>query len=227
MMRSQVIRYFTDSAAGLLAAFAMALFLGNLASLRLVQPHDPLFALSMDVVFWIVGGGAVAVGFACIYVRQPRLKLSLILWFATNLIVYRLGLHWEGVHDLRGYVSPLTVAFKLSSGLTNGLLNLLFLYLFTASAALLIWDFLARPETVCAKAICAHCGGHIAFPAGNLGQTVSCPHCATAITLRRTDDKLKMSCFFCRGHIEFPAYAIGTKMQCPHCKMDITLLEPK
>jgi len=218
------MRYFTDSAAGLLAAFIAALFICNIATTELAQPHDPLFAISMDTFFWILGAGAVALMLVCIYMRQQRFKLSLLLWFATIGVIYRLGLQWQGVHNLRGYVSTLANTFDISSNLTVGLLSFSFLYLFAGSAALLIWNFLASPEEILLKAFCAHCSGHIAFSARNLGQKIPCPHCQTAITLRKPEN-LKMSCFFCKEHIEFPVHAIGEKLKCPHCKMDITLKE--
>jgi DNA-directed RNA polymerase subunit RPC12/RpoP len=66
---------------------------------------------------------------------------------------------------------------------------------------------------------------HIRFDERNLSQKIPCPHCQTAITLRKPD-LLKMACFFCEENVEFPAQAIGEKMPCPHCNMDITLKEP-
>jgi glucan phosphoethanolaminetransferase (alkaline phosphatase superfamily) len=224
-MHTKLIRPFTDSAAALLAAFVTVLVIGNVASAKLVQPQDPLLAISMRTLFWILGAVAMAVVLVAIFMRQPRFKLALILWFTTNLIVYRMGLQWQGVHNIRGYVGSLAHTFELSTSFTNSLLNLLFLYLFAGSAGLLLWNFLVRPEAVPLKAICAHCGGHIAFSAQNLGQKIPCPHCKAAITLRKSY-LLKMSCFFCQGHIEFPAHAIGEKMPCPHCQMDITLKAP-
>jgi DNA-directed RNA polymerase subunit RPC12/RpoP len=225
MTRSQIIRYFTDSSVALLAATSAALSICNIANANLIQPHDPLFAISMDTFFWILGTGAIAVMLVCIFVHQPRFKLALILWFATNLVIYRLGLQWQHAHNTRGYVSTLAHTFNLSSNVTASLLTFLFLYLLTASAALLIWNFLAGPEEVSLKAICAYCGGHIAFSPQNFGQKIPCPHCQTTITLRKPEN-LKMSCFFCQEHIEFPAHAIGKKLKCPHCNMDITLKEP-
>ena len=79
MMQSRFIRYFTDSAAALLAAFSTALFICNFASAKLAQPHDPLFALSMDTFFWISGAGAMAIMLVCIFLQQLRFKLALIL----------------------------------------------------------------------------------------------------------------------------------------------------
>ena len=224
-MQSKLTLYFTDSAAALLAAFTTALFLCNFASIKLVQPHDPLFVIPMDVFFWILGRVAMAVVLACIFMRQPCLKLALILWFATNLIIYRFGLQWQGVHNLRGYVGSLAYPFNLSNGAANCLLSLLFLYLFIVSAALLLWHFLAGPDEVPLKTVCSLCGGHIAFSHRNSGQNIPCPHCKAIITLGKPEN-LKTSCFFCKEHIEFPAHALGTKIKCPHCKNDITLKEP-
>lgn len=220
----KLAHYFMNSVAALLAAFATGLFLCNIANFQLNQPHDPLFAISMNFLFWILGVGAMGVAVACIIIRRPRFKLAHVLWFATNLMIYRLGLQWQGVPDAHGYLGSLAHAFNLSDGFTNGLLNLLFLYLFTGSAALLLWDFLAKPEAVPLKTFCVHCGGHIAFSADNVGQKVLCPHCRKETTLRKPG-LLKMSCYFCKEHIEFPSHAIGHKMRCPHCKNDITLME--
>lgn len=182
-MQSKLTLYFTNSVAALLAAFTTALFLCNFAGAKLVQPHDPLFAIPMDTFFWILGLVAMAVMLACIFMRQSQFKLAIVLWFAANLNIYRLGLQWQGVHNMRGYIATLAHVFNLSKGVANSLLNFLFLYLFIGSAALLIWSFLARPEEVPFKTACSHCGGHIEFPVHALGQKISCPHCARTITL--------------------------------------------
>ena len=223
-VQSKLIHYFISSAIALLGAFAAALFLCNLAHAKLVAPRDPLFELRTSTLFWILGTGATAVTFACIYMRPSRFKLGIVLWFATTVVIYRLGLQWQGVHNLCRYIAGLAHTFGLSSGFAIILLNFLFSYLLTGSAALLLWGCLARPEEAQLKGACIHCGGHIAFSSGNLGQTILCPHCSEETTLQKPG-MLKMSCFFCKGHIEFPAYAIGQKIHCPHCKMDITLKE--
>jgi DNA-directed RNA polymerase subunit RPC12/RpoP len=225
-MQSKLTHYFTNSVAALLGAFVSALFLSNIANFKFIQPHDPLFVIPMDICFWLLGLAAMAVAFACVLVSQPRFKLALILWSGTNLIIYRLGLQWQGVHSTHGYVGPLARTFNLPNGVTSDLLTVLFLYLFTGSAALLIWNFLANPEEVPAKTICDHCGGHIAFSPQNVGQKIPCPHCQEPVTLQAPNN-LKMSCVLCGGHIEFPAHALGQKIQCPHCRSTITLLKQK
>jgi DNA-directed RNA polymerase subunit RPC12/RpoP len=223
-MRGQPTIYFVNSAMALLTAFATALFLGNVANAELTQPYDPLFAVPINLIFWIFGAVSMAVAIALVCLPQPRFKLMVILWFAANVIVYRLEAEWQGANDLRSYLGGLAHAFNLSNGFNNRLLNLLFLYLAGGSVGLLLWQCLARPEEVPLKAICGNCGGHIAFSTANLGQRISCPHCQKTTVLHEPGN-LKMSCFFCKKHIEFPAHALGQKIKCPHCEKDITLKE--
>src|SRR5208337_573985 len=109
-MQSKLTLYFTYSAAVLLAAFTTALFLCNIAAAKLVQPRDPLFGIGTDTLFWILGIGATAVLLACIYMREPRFKLALFLWFAAIAVIYRVGLQWQGAHNLSGYTGSLAHA---------------------------------------------------------------------------------------------------------------------
>jgi DNA-directed RNA polymerase subunit RPC12/RpoP len=224
-VQSKLTNYFTGSVPGLAGALTAALWLCNVAGATLVQPRDPLLAVPMSTLFWVLGLGAMAVALACTYMRHSRLKLALILWFAATVAIFRLALEWQGVHSLSGYTGSLARTFNLPIGLANTLLNLLFLYLLAGSACLLLWDSLPRPQEVPLKTLCTHCGGHIAFSLGNVGEKVACPHCRMETVLQKLG-MLKMSCYFCKGHIEFPTYAIGEKIRCPHCKMDISLKEP-
>jgi hypothetical protein len=224
-MQTKLTRGFTDSAAALLAALAAMLWMANLASGGLVPPHEPVLLISMRTFFWTLGVMALAVALACIIASNHRLKLALIFWLALNLVVYETGLLSTGAHGAVGYLGALADAFGLSTRMVETFLKALFLYLLTGSAALLVWSWLQKPAIEAYKTACPHCGGHIAFSAGNLGRQIACPHCQKPTTLRKPD-LLKMSCFFCKEHIEFPPHALGEKIPCPHCKMDITLKEP-
>lgn len=224
-VRSKAGRFFISSVAALLGALAAALVLGNMAEARLVQPREPLMGMEVSSLYWMLASGAMAVALACIYIRQSGFKLALILWFAATVVIYRIGLTWQGIQGTCGYLGSLAHTFNVSTGVANVLLSVLFSYLLAGSAGLLLWSWLARPEAAGFRTACVHCGGHIAFSPANVGQKISCPHCRRETTLQKPG-MLKMSCYFCKKHIEFPAYAIGVKIQCPHCKMDITLKEP-
>jgi DNA-directed RNA polymerase subunit RPC12/RpoP len=226
-MPFKAIPTFINSAAALLVGLAVAVFIANAASPGLTQPRDPLLLLSMRTVFWIVGALALAVGGVCLFAKRDALKTGLILWLVLNLVVYQIGFAWSGSQGGIGvYLSSIATTFALSPGATNLILKIASGYLFIGSALTLLWLWREKAQGYL-KTVCAHCGGHIAFPPQDLERKIACPHCQSHTTLRRPEDRLKMSCYFCQGHIEFPAHALGTKMQCPHCEKDITLVEPR
>jgi len=231
---TRILRIFTHSAAALLLAMASALFLINLTGpVHLVQPHDPIFAISLRHMFWIIGGIAVLAAWLCLFSERPAQPTAWVAWLATNFLIYRIGLYWNGCHDLTGFLGSFSYAFGIPAKAANMLADLVFAYLLIGSCAALFWQWRQSSKTPLLqhssppflKLSCPSCGVHIEFATGDLGQKIPCPHCRATVTLRKPD-LLKMVCFFCNGHIEFPPHAIGTKIPCPHCKMDITLKEP-
>lgn len=230
MTQSKVIFWFTNSAGILLTAAGVAMFVGTGANAGFLPPHDPLFEISMPAVFWIVGAIGLGVGMVCLFGKQAWVKLSLVLWFALNFCAYLLGLFWTaGPHSFDGYWCGLADSFGISPLTLNLILEMACLYLLAGSSALLAWSRLRQITDQKAgylKIPCPSCGGKIKFPPANIGQQIACPHCQSAVILRKPDEKLKMTCVLCGGHVEFPAHAIGQKIQCPHCAKTITLLQP-
>jgi hypothetical protein len=221
------LRIFTHSAAALVLAMASALLLINLTAPKdLVQPHDPIFALSFRSMFWIIGGLGLVVALVCLFVERPTQAATWLAWLATNFLAYRIGLVSMGCHSLTGFLGSVTYAFGIPAKTASVLTDVAFAYLLGGSCAVLLRGWrLSRLARTLEKMSCPACGVHIEFARGNLGQKIPCPHCQATVTLRKPD-LLKMSCYFCKKHIEFPPHAIGQKIHCPHCRMDITLKEP-
>ena len=224
------IQKFIQSAGVLLLAAALVSFLGNLAGLGHLHPHDPLLAVSMPVLFWIFGGVALAIAWLCLFGRKASIQLGAVLWFAANLCVYQFGVLWQNPRSFSACLLDAAAAFGVSHDLVNFTLRSLTLYLLFGSIYCLFqlrFGRSAHAQTAAAgfqKTSCPACGVRIMFNNCNLGQTIPCPHCQKTLTLCQPA-MLKMSCFFCKEHIEFPYHATGTKMACPHCRMDITLKE--
>jgi DNA-directed RNA polymerase subunit RPC12/RpoP len=229
-MQSKVTRWFTDLAGALLLAASTAMFISNGASAGFVQPRDPLFGISMPMVFWLVGAAGCGVGLVCLFGKQAWLKLNLVLWFALNFWAYQLGLFWTaGPRGFNGYWGNLADAFGISSIAAGLILKMFFLYLLIGGFISLFLPSLGKTPGHAddyMKISCPSCGGHVKFAAQNIGQQIACPHCQSAVTLRKPDENLKMTCVLCGGNIEFPAHALGQKIPCPHCAKTITLLNP-
>jgi DNA-directed RNA polymerase subunit RPC12/RpoP len=232
-MQPTLIRIFTYSSGALLLAAASAGFITNWASAGFTTPHDPIFMISIRLLFWIVGGVGLAVALVCLFGRKISLQLTLILWLSMNLVMYRAGLACFGMRGgFRGYFANLSGVFGISPNTADEMLKIMVLYLLIGSSISLLFPWAwTRMRKVSVqtnghiKNFCPSCGGKVEFPVDGIGREIPCPHCQTTITLRKREN-LKMSCFFCKEHIEFPAHALGQKIHCPHCNMDITLKEP-
>ena len=222
-------RAFIYSAGALLLASALVIFISCASNHRAIQPHEPVFMLSLPTFFRVVGGFELAVALVCLFGKDIVLQISLVLWFAASFMVYRIGMTFSGViGGFNGYSGNITDAFGVSHRLANALLEIVPLYLLVGSLVAMAWSWWYQRQQrlhPVVKMSCPSCGIHIEFSGQYVGRQIPCPQCQKVITLRKSD-LLKMSCFFCKEHIEFPAHAIGEKMPCPHCNMDITLKEP-
>jgi ribosomal protein S27E len=189
-MQLRAIRIFIDSAAALLLGMALAQFLANWASAGLVQPHEPVIGISMRNVFWIAGIIELIVGLICFFGQQIGLKVILLLWLATNFLVYQVGLVWvKESHGFSVYLTSLAEAFGIAPGTAYLLLKIVFLYLLIGSSVSLLWLRTGNSKAFL-KVACIHCNGHVEFPAGGIGQQVKCPHCSSIITLAEPEGNL-------------------------------------
>jgi hypothetical protein len=133
-MQSKFIHTFINSAGVLLLAAASALFIGNWANTDLVEPRDPIFMISMDHLFWVLAGIALAIALACLLVKGSSLQLMLILWFSADMMLYCLGLVFMHIHGgFRGFLSSVAAPFWISAGFANVVLYASIFYLLIGS----------------------------------------------------------------------------------------------
>jgi hypothetical protein len=225
-MASRWIKTVILSAGGLLLAAALLRFLIATSSAQALALPDPVLGIPVRWAVLLAGIVELAAAWFCLFGRSRWLQVGVLVWLATNLVVFHAGLVWLKVHPQGTFLGSLTDPLQLAGTPTGGVVRWLPLSFVFASyaAALGLWRESRRGDLL--KLSCPACGGHIKFAPANVGQRIPCPHCRKDIALRQPED-LKMTCFFCQGHIVFPTHALGTKMPCPHCQKDITLIEPK
>lgn len=226
-MEPNWVRHFIRCAGGLLLAAALTRFLIAISSAQSLALPDPVLGIPLRLAVLLAGALELGAALFCLFGSRTRLQIAALVWLATNLVVYHVGLYWMKVHPQGTFLGSLTDPLHLAGtkmGLVVRVLPVVFV-VGSYATAISVWRGARRKQFL--KMSCPGCGGHIKFAFQNLGQKVSCPHCQTSVILRPPDESLKMSCFFCQGHIAFPSHALGQKMPCPHCQKDITLQEAK
>jgi len=234
MMRiERVTTVFLTTAGAVLLGAVVMLGTGNLASIGSPSPMDPIFNVSLRILYWISAGIMLAMTFPLLFGQRAEWRLMLVIWLAANYWTYRAGLSWVGCENPGALLASVAHAFGLNGRTLLGMADFAFALLLVGGLGVLLWPGrkarmaeLQRLEAELVKASCPECGGHISFVGSRDGQEINCPHCDKPVILRKPGD-LKMACFFCKKHIIFPSHALGTKMPCPHCAKDITLLEQK
>lgn len=220
-------KLFTCSAGAILLAAALERFIIATGDAQALALPEPVMGFPLRYTVLLIGAFELVVALICLFGRQTGVQLGWLAWLATDYWVYRIGLLTMRCHSQATCIGSLTDPLHSARGMTGFIIGGLPLYLLTGSYAAMGWLWLEARKAKDAKFVrmsCPSCGVHIRFDDRNLGRKIPCPHCQTAITLRKPD-LLKMACFFCKEHIEFPPHSLGQKIKCPHCQMDITLKE--
>jgi hypothetical protein len=230
-MRNKAMKWsklFIYSAGGILLAAALVRFIIAVENAQFLSLLEPLLGIPLRIAVLLVGTIELIAALFCLFGRQVNLQLALLMWLATNYVVYWVGRFWVPGQLQGTCLGSLTDPLHLSRGMPGIITGCIPVYLLLGGCMAMLGLWLEERRAQTAKFMrmsCPACGIHLRFDELNLGQKIPCPHCQNPITLRKPN-LLKMACFFCQEHIEFPAHAIGEKMPCPHCKMDITLKEP-
>jgi hypothetical protein len=223
----KAISTFISSAGVILLSIATALFLIDYTNpLNAVQPHDPIFFISVGNLFSVIIGIALVIALICLYGERLVSSAHSLLGFASSYFIIRISFWTVGCHSLAGFLVGFTYVFGINADTISVTADFVFGYLFIGSCLTILLEGRLPQSVKFQKMSCPSCGGHVKFPLRNLGRVINCPHCQGTIALRNPDEQLKIACFFCHGHIEFPSHALGAKIPCPHCKMGITLKEP-
>jgi len=231
-MYTSWIQAFVKSAGIILLTAASERLLIAIGSAQYLSLPDAALGIPLRYAILTVGGIELLVALICLFNKRVHLQIAWLSWLATDFVVFRAGLLWMNCHPQATCIGPLTDPLHLARGAWGLILTILSVYVVLGSYLGLVFLLLdersARLRSRNAefvKIFCFACGGHIKFNVQNLGQIIPCPHCNTAITLRKPEECLKMSCFFCHEHIEFPVHALGRKIKCPHCDMEVGLRE--
>lgn len=219
-------QWFLLSAGGILALSGANNLLDFFSRSQVWSLPEPLLGISFHYLLPLMGVVELFVAWLCLFTNKRTLAAMLVAWLVVNFVVYRTVLWTTGWYHPWVFVGGLASILNISPLLADIILAGVWAFLLLGSG-LALWG---NSQTAAALNLlnisCPACDGRIKFALQNIGDTISCPHCQTAITLRPPNENLKMTCVLCGGHVEFPAHALGQKISCPHCAKTITLLKP-
>ena len=139
MNRAQT--YFLDLAAVIFFVLAAFNLLGFVGSADALNWPDPLFQLGNRWVLVICGGLELLVSAVLLTGKSQWLKLGLLAWLTTNLLVYRIGLWLGGASNfgdcLGNYIDWFLISPRTMGMVTNGLLG----FMLTGSYAFLAFNW--------------------------------------------------------------------------------------
>lgn len=116
-------------------------------SAKVLAIADPILGLSFGSLMAIAGIIELVIGSICLFSKMQRLAIGLVVWLATSLAVYRLGLWLMGWHGVCGCLGNLTAALHVPPQLADYIMKAVLIYLILGSCTILFWQWRLRNKT--------------------------------------------------------------------------------
>jgi hypothetical protein len=133
------INWFCFSAGVILAVTGIAKIGSALEGPRIMTSTDPVFGLQLGHLMLAVGILELLVAGICMLKKSGMLRVVLIAWLATNLIMYRLTLWWMNTTPPCGCLGNLTDALHIPPQAADTAMKTILAYLLIGSYATLFW----------------------------------------------------------------------------------------
>jgi hypothetical protein len=131
-------QWFVSSAGVMLAVTGLATVWTAFGTVKLLTVDDPILGLPFRELLLAVGVVEIAIAWFCFFGKRPVLTTTLVAWFATNLLLYRVGLSWVGWHKPCSCLGNLTDTLHLSPQTADNIMKVVLAYLLIGSYGLLI-----------------------------------------------------------------------------------------
>jgi hypothetical protein len=144
-MAKRLINFFVISTSVLLIVTAVAKIISSTGSAHILQYADPIFGLSfrhmlsIAAILELIIGALGLIGAAGLFAKNPMLRVSLIAWFATGLLLYRVSLVAINYHRpclCMGYLSD---ALHIPPQVADNTMKSFLGYMLVGSYAAALW----------------------------------------------------------------------------------------
>jgi hypothetical protein len=135
----------------ILAVTGIAKAVSALGGAPALRNADPILGWQFDRLIFAVGVVELLLASLCLCGKAPLLASTLVAWFATILLAYRLGLWWIGRHRPCACFGNLTDALHISPQTADTAMKIILAYLLIGSYAILFrewWKRMAKSASV-------------------------------------------------------------------------------
>jgi hypothetical protein len=135
----KVTKWFILSAGGILFVTSLAKIVSAFGSARILHSNDPIFGISFRNLMLTVGALELLISLICLVGKRVILQTGLLVWLATCIVIYRLGLFWLGYKKPCSCLGNLTDALHISPQVAGSIMKSILIYLLIGSYSLLFY----------------------------------------------------------------------------------------
>jgi hypothetical protein len=181
----KLAKFFICSTGGILLTASLIRFAIASGTSQTLALPEPVLGIPLRYAVLIVGGMEFAAACFCLFSKNKKIQTTIIVWLATNNIVYQALTCIMHQHPQATCLGSLTDPLHLTHSILGIIVSILPIYLLIGSYGLAIWLWRESKKTPPSiKIACPQCGQHIQFTPEWIGQTLPCPQCQTPINLQ-------------------------------------------
>jgi hypothetical protein len=138
-MQQRSIGFFIHSSAVLFLLTGGAKLISGNGTARILNNLDPVFLISFRHILYAAAVAELSVAAICLFNKNRKLQAGLIAMLATNFMLYRFGLYWQGYRKTCNCLGDLTDALHIPPQITDTTMKIILAYLLLGSYATLFW----------------------------------------------------------------------------------------
>jgi len=154
-MIRKIENYFIWLAAVLLFIMAAAELSSAFNNEQFLDQPDPFLFISSRYILILTGFIELLLSAFLLMAKNRSLKLGLLAWFATNLLVYRIGLQWQGAPNYSDCLGNFNDWLPIPPRILHVIMVGILIFWLTGSYGCLIFNWLTNRKSVETKSIVA------------------------------------------------------------------------
>jgi hypothetical protein len=138
-MQNRSITIFIKSSSILFLLTAVAKLISATGKHRIFYNLDPVFHIPFRHLLCLAAAAELVVAAICLLSKKQGLQTGLIAMLATNFVLYRFGLYWQGYYGICPCWGNFTEVLHIPPQTADTITKIILAYLLIGSYAILFW----------------------------------------------------------------------------------------